>query len=131
MTSTTFALDNAQRIRNIRRLTRLMEGVIKVPGTRWTFGIDPLLGLLPVGGDVLSMILSTYLIHEAWQLGAPRRLIARMMVNVATDTAIGAIPLLGDVFDFFYKSNTRNLRLLDRWLTEVDLDNAGQTSRPA
>jgi hypothetical protein len=118
METTTLTQDTEKRLRRIRGLTRLLEGAIKVPGTRWSFGLDPIIGLLPVGGDAISMAMSGYLMYEANALGAPKSLLTKMALNVAFDTVTGMVPLLGDAFDFFFKSNTRNLRLLEKWLAD-------------
>lgn len=110
--------EDLRRIRNIRRTTRVMEGAFRVPGTKKTFGIDPIMGLLPIGGDVIGLGISGYMIYQIRQLGAPNRLIARMLFNVTLDTLVGTVPLLGDALDFAIKSNSRNLKLLEKWLAK-------------
>jgi hypothetical protein len=77
----------------------------------WSFGLDGILGLIPGLGDVLSGLVASYIVARAAQAGVPRAALARMMTNVAMDTLLGAIPIVGDVFDFLYKANTRNLRI--------------------
>lgn len=106
------ASDRDRRIARMVRLARLFDSSITIPGTRFTLGIDPLIGLIPGIGDVLSAAVSVYIIHEAHQLGASRTIVARMALNVAIDLLIGEIPILGDVFDFAFKANVRNLRLM-------------------
>ena len=94
----------------------LMERSIRLPFLKKPVGLDALLGLLPVVGDVASGIVASYFIWEAKNLGMPKWQLARMAVNVGVDTALGAIPLVGDLFDFVFKSNTKNLRILRKHL---------------
>jgi hypothetical protein len=91
-----------------------MDSALVIPGTNLRLGLDALLGFVPVAGDVISGLISSYLIWEARQLGAPRWLIARMMANTLLDTTIGAIPLLGDAFDIMFRANMKNMALLRR-----------------
>ena len=97
-----------------RTLTRLLDSVARVPGTGFRFGLDPVLGLIPGLGDVAGAALSGYVVILASRLGAPRSVIVRMLGNVAIDTVAGAMPVVGDLFDAGWKSNTRNLALLER-----------------
>ena len=99
-------------------LARLLDQAFRVPGTSWRFGLDPVLGLLPVAGDLLSAAIGAYGVLLAGQLGAPSSLITRMLLNLFVDTAIGSVPFLGDLFDFGFKANTRNRMLLEQWLAE-------------
>jgi len=96
----------------LRRLAWLLDSSIPIPGTRWTVGIDALIGLVPVLGDVAGMLLSSYILLEAVRLGAPKRVLARMALNIAVEGLVGSIPLLGDLFDAGFKANQRNIRLL-------------------
>lgn len=97
-----------------RALTRLLDSAARVPGTSFRFGLDPLLGIIPGLGDVAGAALSGYVVILASRLGAPKSVIVRMLGNVAIDTVAGAMPLVGDLFDAGWKSNTRNLALLER-----------------
>jgi hypothetical protein len=99
-----------------RTLTRLLDSAAKIPGTGIRFGLDPILGLVPGLGDVAGAALACYLVLLAQRLGAPRSVLVRMLGNVAADTIGGTVPLLGDAFDVAFKSNTRNLALLERAL---------------
>jgi hypothetical protein len=100
--------------RNLERLAWLMDRAIVIPGTKIAVGLDALLGLLPVGGDVLTGIVQAALVLIALRhYRVPRSVAARMMGNVALDIAIGSIPLLGDLFDVAFKANTRNIKLLE------------------
>lgn len=106
----------ANRLDQIERLTQFLDEAFRIPGTNIRVGWDMLIGLVPGIGDVATAAMSAYLIHQARQAGASKWVIARMMGNVGLDLAVGAIPLLGDTFDLFFKSNRRNARLLKRHL---------------
>jgi hypothetical protein len=110
-------LDPRQRealARNLERLAWLMDRAFHVPGTRITMGLDALLGLLPVAGDVLTGLVQAGLVLVALShYKVPRTVAFRMMANVLIDTAVGAIPLLGDLFDVAFKANSRNIQLLE------------------
>lgn len=97
-----------------RRLAWLLDRSVPLPGG-FRIGLDGLLGLIPGVGDAIGGGLSTWIVYQAWREGAPRIILARMLLNVGLDTLLGAIPLLGDLFDFFWKSNLRNLELLDAY----------------
>jgi hypothetical protein len=99
-------------IARITLVAKLMDSAFLIPGLNRRVGLDSVLGIVPGVGDALSAAIASYIIWEARQLGLPRWKIARMIGNVAMDTAIGAIPLAGDVFDVFFKANERNLRII-------------------
>lgn len=108
----------AERIAaRIRALAHLLDASFEIPGTGFRFGLDPLLGLIPGLGDAVSAAMGGFLLYEAQRLGAPRRLLARMLANLVADTVVGAVPVAGDVFDAAFRANLRNARLLDEWLT--------------
>ena len=86
---------------------------MRVPGTQYRFGIDAIIGLVPGIGDAIGAIFSTYIVFQAARLGASRATLARMLGNVALDTIVGEVPLLGDLFDAGWKANTRNIKLLE------------------
>ena len=96
----------------LRVLARLMDAQFELPGTRFRFGLDALIGLVPGLGDAVTTAISAYIIAEARRLGVSRWVLARMIANVALDALVGAIPLAGDLFDAAFKANLRNLRLL-------------------
>lgn len=103
----------SERTQSIRRLATWLDAAFRIPGTRIRFGWDPIIGLLlPVVGDAATVPLKLAPIGVAWKLGGSRWLIAKMLLNVAIDSTIGAIPLVGDIFDLFFKANLRNARLL-------------------
>jgi hypothetical protein len=95
-------------------LANLLDARWKVPGTSIRFGVDALFGLVPVFGDVATGIASIYIVMRARELGAAHGLVARMVGNIALDTIVGSIPILGSIFDVYFKANQRNLRLLRR-----------------
>ena len=102
--------------RRIEAMERVLERSFVIPGTKVPVGLDALAGLVPVAGDVLTAAMGIYLVWEARNLGMSRWQLARMLANVGVDTALGAIPLAGDVFDFVFRSNSKNLRILRKHL---------------
>jgi hypothetical protein len=105
-------------VSTIRQLARLLDEVLRIPGTNIRFGLDAILGLIPGAGDVAGGILSAFIILQAARLGAPGSVLARMVMNVAVDSIVGAVPVLGDLFDIGWKSNTRNAALLERYAVQ-------------
>lgn len=93
-------------------LTRLMDDVFVIPGTNVRFGLDPLIGLIPGFGDTTGAVISSLLLVQGARSGLPKIVIARMALNVLINTALGALPVLGDAFSVYFKSNVRNLELL-------------------
>lgn len=110
-------------IKRMDRLAWLLDDAIRIPVLNRRIGLDGLLGLLPIGGDALGALLSGRLLWEGWRLGVPRRLQLRMLANIGIDFVGGVIPVLGDLFDFYWKVNRRNAALLRDWL-ERSLDPA-------
>ncbi len=106
------AADRAKTLKRLSRIARTMDTAIKIPFIKTRLGADALLGLVPGAGDMVGLLVSGYVLAEAWRLGAPGRLLVKMAGNVAMDTGLGAVPILGDIFDVYFKSNTRNLTLL-------------------
>ena len=98
----------------LNMLASLLDDVFRVPGTNWRLGLDPLIGLIPGFGDLITSVASFLIIFAAWQRRMPKVTMARMMANVAIDTFVGSIPLVGDAFDVAWKSNRMNLALLQR-----------------
>lgn len=104
----------AQDGRSYRKLSRLLDNSIPLPGGM-RIGLDGLLGLIPGVGDAVGSMLSMFILYEAHQRNAPKIVLLRMILNIAIDAFIGAIPILGDIFDFFWKANEKNARLLDAY----------------
>ncbi|RYY99242.1 MAG: DUF4112 domain-containing protein [Chitinophagaceae bacterium] len=105
-------------MRQVALLTKLMDKQFRVPGTRFRFGLDGLIGLIPGAGDVTTFLVSCYLLTLMARNGASGHVMARMLLNVGIDALIGAIPLVGDLFDFGFKANSRNLRLMQEHYVE-------------
>ena len=114
----TLPRSDAARAR-IARLEFLLEGAIRIPGLSRRIGLDAIIGLVPGVGDAAMAAMGLYLVWEARNLGASRWLLARMLGNVGIDTLIGSVPVAGDVFDLFFRSNNRNLKLLRRQLNRA------------
>lgn len=106
--------DTLARLKRLRRLAWLIDGVFKLPGTRFRFGLNSVVGLVPVGGDAVLGAISLYIIYQAAQLGVPGPLLARMLGNVALEVVGGSVPVLGDIFDMALKANLRNLAIIER-----------------
>ena len=102
----------------LERLAWLLDSSIRVPGTRFRIGLDPLIGLVPGIGDLAAVLLSGYILKEAAALGAPPSVLARMALNVALEGVVGIIPIAGDLFDAAFKANQRNVRLLGAYLDQ-------------
>ncbi len=107
-----------RRLGRLRRVGYLLDSSIPIPGTRYRFGVDTLIGLVPGIGDLAGGVMSLYIILESARMGAPRSVIARMGWNVAVDTVVGTVPILGDLFDVGFKANLRNLALLEGMVRE-------------
>jgi hypothetical protein len=105
--------DPAARLARLRKLAWLIDNSFGLPGTRFRFGLNSVIGLLPVGGDAVLGALSLYIIYEAAQLGVPRHKLLRMLANVGVEVFGGSIPILGDLFDMALKANLRNLRIIE------------------
>ena len=102
--------------KRLERLAWLMDNSIPIPGTGARVGIDPLIGLVPWIGDAMGAVVSSYIINEAARLGAPKSVLLKMAFNVFLDALIGIVPAVGDLFDFAWKANLRNVRLLERYM---------------
>jgi hypothetical protein len=108
--------DAASVRRRIEAMEKLLENSFTVPGVNYRIGLDSIAGLVPVVGDLVTAAMGMWLVWEAKNLGLPKWQIWRMTGNVAFDTAVGAIPVVGDAFDFLFRSNTKNLKVIKRHL---------------
>jgi hypothetical protein len=102
--------------RRIEAMEHLLERSFTIPGINRPVGLDALVGLVPVVGDVVTAAMGAYIVWEASNLGLPKWKLWRMAGNIAVDTVLGAIPFVGDAFDLLFRSNTRNLRIVHRHL---------------
>lgn len=112
------------KLRRVRRLSYILDNAIPIPGTSYRIGIDPLLGLLPGGGDILGSAFSAYIVLEAALLGLPRETLVRMVLNIVLETLAGTVPVVGDFFDATWKANVKNIALL-----EAHLDSPRQSQK--
>jgi Domain of unknown function (DUF4112) len=104
------------KVNRLRRLSQLLDNSIPIPGTGYRVGIDPILGLLPGGGDTVAGALGAYIIVEAARMGLPRKVVGQMVGNIIFDSLVGIVPVLGDLFDVGWKANVRNIALLEKHL---------------
>ena len=108
--------DVASVRRRIEAMEKLLENSFTIPGVNYRVGLDSIAGLVPVVGDLVTAAMGMWLVWEARNLGLPKWKLWRMTGNVAFDTAVGAIPVVGDAFDFLFRSNTKNLKVIKRHL---------------
>ncbi|MEW6492782.1 MAG: DUF4112 domain-containing protein [Cyanobacteriota bacterium] len=107
-------------LNRIRKLSRLMDTAIRLPGTKFRIGLDPIIGLVPGAGDLISTAFSAYIIYLATRLSIPGQDLRKMLFNIGLEAVVGTVPLFGDLFDAFYKSNIRNLAILEQHLQVVE-----------
>ncbi|MEM8721973.1 MAG: DUF4112 domain-containing protein [Cyanobacteria bacterium P01_G01_bin.39] len=118
-------MDQIKQLKNlkrIRKIAKLLDTAIGIPGTKFRFGLEPILGLLPGGGDLITALISAYTIYLASSFGLEKKEILKMVRNVAIDTAVGSVPIAGDIFDAFFKSNIRNLEILENHIAKTGLE---------
>jgi Domain of unknown function (DUF4112) len=109
-------LTREQRFARIDALAKLLDVAFILPGTKVRYGIDGLIGLIPIVGDLVTTAISLWIVREARALGAPKHVVARMLANVAVDGVVGLVPFAGDAFDVIFRANMRNIRILKRWM---------------
>jgi Domain of unknown function (DUF4112) len=109
-------LTREQRLARLDAVAKLLDIAFILPGTNVRYGIDGIIGLIPVVGDIIAAALSLWLVREARALGAPWHITARMLGNVAIQGVVGAVPVAGDAFDVLFRANIRNVRMLRRWM---------------
>ncbi|MEO9128341.1 MAG: DUF4112 domain-containing protein [Microcoleus sp.] len=114
-TSATNTLNKSQiaSLRRLRQICHLLDDALPIPGTPYRIGLDPILGLLPGGGDLIGAVFSGYVVFKAAQLGVPQETLIKMAANIVFDTVIGTVPVAGDLFDVAWKANIKNMKLLD------------------
>ncbi|BAZ09175.1 hypothetical protein NIES4071_09810 [Calothrix sp. NIES-4071] len=109
-----------ETLNRIRKFSRLMDTAFGIPGTKFRIGLDPIIGLIPGLGDLISTVISGYIIYLAMQFNLPQEMLTRMIVNVGLEFVVGSIPFVGDLFDAYFKSNIRNLEILEQHLDQVE-----------
>lgn len=115
-----------ENLKWVDRVTHLMDNQFRLPGTNWRFGMDPILGLFPVVGDLASFSVSAMLILTMARYGASGKMVTLMLLNVALDTLFGSIPIIGNIFDFAFKANERNVRMLRAHYEEGKYQGSGK-----
>jgi hypothetical protein len=110
-------VEPSSAVTRARGLARVLDDLIRIPGTNIGIGLDPIIGLIPGVGDMLGGLMSGYILLVAAQEGVPASVLTRMLGNIALDSLVGVVPVVGDLFDVGVKSNRRNVDLLDRYLS--------------
>ncbi|MEG4074904.1 DUF4112 domain-containing protein [Microcoleus sp. Pol14C2] len=103
-------------LRRLRRISNLLDNAIPIPGTKYRIGLDPILGLIPGGGDLISSIFAGYVVFKSAQMGVPQETLVQMAANIVFDTVAGTVPVAGDLLDVAWKANVKNIELLDAHL---------------
>jgi len=103
-------------LRRLRQISHLLDNAIPIPGTRYRIGLDPILGLIPGGGDLVGSIFAGYVVFKSAQLGVPQETLIKMAANIVFDTVAGTVPVAGDLLDVTWKANVKNMELLDAHL---------------
>ena len=118
-------MDRIQQLKNlkrIRKIAKILDTAVGIPGTKIRFGLEPILGLIPGGGDLITALISAYSIYLATSFGLEKSEIFKMVRNVAIDTALGSVPIVGDIFDVYFKSNIRNLEILENHIAKTETE---------
>jgi hypothetical protein len=113
-------IQQLDKLRRIRKIAKLLDTAIGIPGTKFRIGLDPILGLIPGGGDLVGAIISAYMIYLATSFGLEKSKITQMIKNIALETTVGFVPIVGDIFDVYFKANIRNLDILEQHLAQID-----------
>lgn len=113
---TPMSVTQISKLSKLRRISRLLDNAITIPGTKISFGLDPILGLLPGGGDTLTGGIAAYIVVEAARMGVSRQVLWKMVGNILIDSFAGTIPVVGDIFDVGWKANIKNIELLEQHL---------------
>ena len=112
----TSSKSQAASLRRLRRISHLLDNAIPIPGTKYRIGLDPILGLIPGGGDLIGSIFAGYVVFKSAQMGVPQETLVKMAANIVFDTVAGTVPVAGDLFDVAWKANVKNIELLDAHL---------------
>ncbi len=109
-----------EKLVRLRQLSKNLDESFTIPGTNIKFGMDAVLGLVPGGGDLVSGIFSLYMLRAAMKMNLPKRAIFSMLANIILDTTVGVIPVAGDIFDVFWKSNKRNMNIIEKHIARFE-----------
>ncbi|WP_293339108.1 DUF4112 domain-containing protein [Microcoleus sp. CAWBG58] len=112
----TSSKSQAASLRRLRRISHLLDNAIPIPGTKYRIGLDPILGLIPGGGDLVGSIFAGYVVFKSAQMGVPQETLIQMAANIVLDTVAGTVPVAGDLLDVAWKANVKNIELLDAHL---------------
>ena len=110
------AVDIASALARLKRLKTIawaVDGIFRLPGTKFRFGLNSVIGLTPAAGDMMLAGISLYIVNEARKLGLPKEKIARMLANIGVEAAAGAVPIIGNLFDMGFKANLRNIAIIE------------------
>jgi Domain of unknown function (DUF4112) len=127
--SVVLAEEDRRRVERLHRLARLLDAGIPIPGTRWSIGLDPIIGLVPGVGDALGAVLSFYIVLQAGRSGVSGPVLLHMVANLAIDALGGAVPVVGDLFDAGWKANMMNVRLLEAYFENPSTVHRASTRR--
>ncbi len=116
------------KVRQLRQISDLLDNAIRVPGTSLGVGLDPVLGLIPGGGDVLGGLISVYIVFSAATMGLPKETLTRMATNIVFDSLVGIVPVFGDLFDVAWKANSKNMDLLESHLGSPQVSKKADSS---
>ncbi|MDT9311754.1 MAG: DUF4112 domain-containing protein [Arthrospira platensis] len=114
------SLKKAIALRELRQFSDFLDRAIRIPGTSQGIGLDPLIGLIPGGGDLLGAVLAGYIVFRSFQLGLPKKLLLIMTYNIVIDTVLGTVPIFGDLFDVLWKANVKNVDILESYLMDSE-----------
>ena len=106
----------ASRLKRLKTIAWAVDGAFRIPGTRFRFGLNSVIGMTPAAGDVMLAGISLYIVNEARKLGVPNDKIARMLANIGIEAAAGAVPIIGNLFDMGFKANLRNIAIIEEHL---------------
>ncbi|MFO7031421.1 DUF4112 domain-containing protein [Limnospira fusiformis CCALA 023] len=113
-------MKKAIALRELRQFSDFLDRAIRIPGTSQGIGLDPLIGLIPGGGDLLGAVLAGYIVFRSFQLGLPKKLLLIMTYNIVIDTVLGTVPIFGDFFDVLWKANVKNVDILESYLMDSE-----------
>ena len=115
---------NEEKLVRLKLLSKRLDNNFIIPGTKYKIGLDPIIGAVPVIGDLIGALLSTYIMYSGIKMGVSRSIVAQMATNIALDFTIGWIPIIGDIFDIIWKANQRNVKLIEESIVVEEKESA-------